>query len=436
MAAFWRKKKKRVCVVGLDGVPYTLAKRFTEDGTMPALADIVRTGHLNRMRVTLPEISAVSWPSFMTGKNPGWHSIFGFTDLKPDSYSIRFPSFGDLRAPTIWDTLAERKKRSVVINQPSTYPARPIEGVLISGFVALSLRKAVHPPSVVPKLEQDGYIIDIDTVRARDDHSYLISELGRTIDARERAASFFWDNEAWDFFEVVITGTDRLHHYLWDALDDPTHPCHEAFLSYYRRVDSFVAGIHSRFRRLTDAGEPTPGLFILSDHGFTGVRNEFYLNSWLKKEGFLQLEKDDADTIEAIADGSRVFALDPSRLYLNLAGKFPKGCVKPEDVRPIVADVKAGLSELTLEGERVIEKVFERDEAYDGPYAALGPDLVAVSKYGFDIKGSPKRKELFGRSALTGMHTWDDAFLWSAHEPPENLNITDVAEIILRYMES
>ncbi len=423
-------------MVGLDGVPHTLLKRFTEDGTMPELAEIVRAGHLSKMRVTLPEISAVSWPSFMTGKNPGGHSIFGFTDLKPESYSLRFPSFKDLRAPTIWDRLAERKKRSVVVNQPSTYPARPIEGALISGFVALSLRKAVHPPSLLPKLEQGGYIIDIDTLRARDDHSYLITELARTLEARERAVNFLWDNEAWDYFEVVVTGTDRLHHYLWDALDDTTHPCHDAFLNYYRTVDSFIGRIHSRFKRLVDAEEPTPGFFILSDHGFVGVKNEFYLSAWLKQEGFLTLESDEADTIEAIGEGTRAFALDPSRIYLNLVGKFPKGCVKPEDVKPITADIAAGLAELTCDGERVIDRVFERDEAYDGPFAERGPNLVAVSKYGFDIKGSPKRKELFGRSALTGMHTWDDAFLWSAQQPKEDLNITDVAEIILQYMES
>jgi predicted AlkP superfamily phosphohydrolase/phosphomutase len=437
MAAFWNRSKNKACVVGLDGVPHTLVKRFTEDGTMPELADIVRAGGLNQMRVTLPEISAVSWPSFMTGKNPGHHSIFGFTDLKPQSYTLRFPSYRDLRAPTIWDTLAEKKKRSVVINQPSTYPARPIEGALISGFVALSLRKSVHPPSILQRLEQDNYIIDIDTLRARDDHSYLISELDKTLEGRERAVNFLWENEKWDYFEVVVTGTDRLHHYLWDALDDTTHPCHQAFIDYYRKVDSFIGRLHSRFRRLTDAGEGmTPGFYLLSDHGFTGVKSEFYLSAWLKQEGFLSLQKDDADTVEAIADGSRAFVLDPSRIYLNMVGKYPRGCVQPEDVKHIVADIKAGLTELTCDGEQVIDKVYERGEVYDGPFGERGPDLVAVSKYGFDIKGSPKQKELFGRSALTGMHTWDDAFFWSAQEPPENLNITDVADIILQYMDN
>jgi predicted AlkP superfamily phosphohydrolase/phosphomutase len=435
MSAFWSKKKKKACVVGLDGVPYTLLKQFAEDGTMPAMAEILRTGHLAQMKVTLPEISAVSWPSFMTGVNPGRHSIFGFTDLKPHSYSLRFPSFNDLRVPAIWDKLAQQKKRSVIVNQPSTYPARPIEGVLISGFVALSLRKAVHPKTLLPRLEHDGYIIDIDTMRARDDHAYLLIELDRMLDARQRTVNALWENEEWDFFEVVVTGTDRLHHYLWHALQDSSSPNHESFLNYYRRVDAFIGNIFSRFRKLTNAGENTPGFFLLSDHGFTGIKSEFYLNAWLKQEGFLKLESDEVDSIEAIADETLAFALDPSRIYLNLAGKYPKGFVKPEDVRPIMVDIKAGLGELSCNGDMVVQKVFERAEAYDGPCAEQGPDLVVVSKYGYDIKASPKKKELFGTSALTGMHTWDDAFFWSSSPPPENLNITDISPLILQYME-
>jgi predicted AlkP superfamily phosphohydrolase/phosphomutase len=194
--------------------------------------------------------------------------------------------------------------------------------------------------------------------------------------------------------------------------------------------------MYSRFRKLTNAGKDTPGFFLLSDHGFTGIKSEFYLNAWLKKEGFLKLASEEVDSIEAIEEGSLAFALDPSRIYLNLVGKYPKGAVKAEDVRSIVADIKAGLSELSCNGDRVIEKVFERTEAYDGPFAETGPDLVVVSKYGYDVKASPKKKDLFGQSALTGMHTWDDAFFWSSQKPPENLNITDLAHIILQYLEN
>ncbi len=60
----------------------------------------------------------------MTGANPGTHGIFGFTEFERGSYRIRFPSFPDLKAPTLWDRLGKKGRRSVVINQPSTYPAR------------------------------------------------------------------------------------------------------------------------------------------------------------------------------------------------------------------------------------------------------------------------------------------------------------------------
>ena len=88
-------------MIGLDGVPHSLVERFTQDGTMPRLADIVSRGRLSRMRVTLPEVSAVSWTSFMTGTGPGTHGIYGFTALAPNSYRLRFPSFRDVKVPTL-----------------------------------------------------------------------------------------------------------------------------------------------------------------------------------------------------------------------------------------------------------------------------------------------------------------------------------------------
>ena len=51
----------------------------------------------------------------------------------------------------------------MVLNLPGTYPARAHEGVLVSGFVAIDLKKAVHPAGILPTLESMGYRIDVDT---------------------------------------------------------------------------------------------------------------------------------------------------------------------------------------------------------------------------------------------------------------------------------
>jgi len=427
MALFQKKRKTRTCVIGLDGVPYSLVLELTKRGIMPSLAEILKAGHLHRMKASLPEISAVSWTDFMTGTDSGKHGIFGFTDLKPGSYSLRFPNFLDVKRETLWDVLGKTGKSSIILNQPSTYPAKPLNGVLVSGFVALDLAKAVYPLSQIAALDRMGYQIDIDTMKSRQDHAFLWSELERTMDGRERALDYFWKDD-WDYFEFVITGTDRLHHFLWNAYADEKHCYHARFLDYYRRVDRIIGRLVLSYRDLT-GGEA--GLYLLSDHGFCQIDQEVYLNAWLQKEGYLRFAGDSPQGLEDIAEGSVAFALDPNRIYFHLKGRFPKGAVDESDRAALKAEITQKLEGLEFEGRRVIRRVFDADTVYSGPFAASGPDLLVLSEPGFDLKGSVKKRDIFGRTDLEGMHTWDDAFFWSKTKAGDDLKISQISAVIL-----
>jgi predicted AlkP superfamily phosphohydrolase/phosphomutase len=427
MGLFRKKKKNRVCVLGLDGVPFSLLMDMAEKDIMPTIKGLIDSGHLHMMKASLPEISAVSWTDFMTGANSGSHGIFGFTDLKPGTYGLRFPNFHDLKKETFWDTLGERKKRSIIINQPSTYPAREIDGILISGFVAIELTKAIYPPSLKAALDRFDYQIDIDTMKARAEHDYLWKDLEKTLDGRQKAFDLLW-KEDWDYFELVITGTDRLMHFLWSAYQDESHPYHLKFLDYYRRIDRFIDHVVSSFLKLTENDE---GLFLLSDHGFTGIQQEVYLNAWLEKEGYLSFDSPAPQGLEEISSSSRAFALDPNRIYLHLKNKFPKGKVRSSDKKALKQEIAEKLGKLEFEEKRIIRQVFDAEEVYTGPHQADGPDLIVLSEYGFDMKGSVKKKEVFGRTDLEGMHTWDDAFFWASTDYGLDLSISDLAEIIL-----
>jgi len=427
--ALFGRKKQRTLVVGLDGVPHPLITKLADDGVMPNVAKLKGMGHLSKMKVTLPEISAVSWPSFMTGTNPGTHGIFGFIDPKPGSYDIRFPNFRDLKAPTIWDRLGGRKKKSVVINQPSTYPAREIPGTLVAGFVALSLKKAVWPPRFADDLSEAGYEIDIDTREAREDHDYLMKALDETLEGRKAAVDLLWKQD-WDLFEVVVTGTDRLQHYIWSAYDDPSDSYHQAFLDYYAKVDAFIGELFERFQRDSGRSDAADGFFMLSDHGFCAITQEVRIARWLMENGFLAFEKDEPTSLEDIAAESKAFVLDPGRIYLNRKGRFPKGTVDDASAQSILDEIKSGLLELCYGEQPAIERVFLRDEVYSGPETPNAPDLIPVGHHGFDLKGTIKEQEIFGRTNLTGMHTWDEAFFWSKEAPPDDLNITQLAGII------
>ncbi|UCH83139.1 MAG: alkaline phosphatase family protein, partial [Candidatus Latescibacterota bacterium] len=277
------KKKTKACVVGLDGVPCTMLQSLIDKGVMPATAQLAQQGTLQDMTVSLPEISSVSWSTFMTGKNPGEHGIFGFTDLKEGSYDLRFPSFRDLKTETIWDIVGKNGGSSVVINQPSTYPARQIPGVLISGFVAIDMDKALYPRKYLASLARARYKIDIDTQKCRDNPVQLFKDLDALLECRKAILDELWGKEDWTLMEVVVTGTDRLHHFVWDAWEDESHPHHDDFLNYYRHVDEFIGHVFAKFER-----ESTPeNFFLCSDHGFCGTKNEVYINSVLETHGFL-----------------------------------------------------------------------------------------------------------------------------------------------------
>ncbi len=429
MALFQKKRKTRVCVIGLDGVPYSLLTEMADRMIMPSTAELLKTGHLHKMKASLPEISAVSWTDFMTGTDSGSHGIFGFTDIKPGSYGLRFPNFSNIKTETFWDILGKQGRKTIVINQPSTYPVRPLNGVLIAGFVALDLAKAVFPLSNKAVLERLGYRIDIDTMKSRLDHAFLWQELETTLDGREKALDHFW-KEDWDYFEFVITGTDRLHHFLWNAYADEAHPFHPRFLDYYRRIDRIVGRVVASFRDLTGGDV---GLYLLSDHGFCQIVQEVYINAWLQEKGYLRFDRETPGELGDIAAGSVAFALDPNRIYLNLEDRFPKGSVAPAARPAIKEKIARELKEVTFENRPVIRHVFDAAEIYSGPLVASGPDLLVVSEPGFDLKGSVKKKSVFGRTDLEGMHTWDDAFFWASRKVGEDLKISQISAHILSY---
>jgi predicted AlkP superfamily phosphohydrolase/phosphomutase len=150
-------------VVGLDGVPASYLCERVAAGTMPALAELLGQGRLLAMESSVPPVSSVAWASLTTGVNPGRHGIYGFTELRPGTYDLRFPNDTSILVPRVWDRLAESGRRAVVLNVPGTYPARAASGSLVvSGFVSPRLTRSVSPPGWFGRVEELGYRTDVE----------------------------------------------------------------------------------------------------------------------------------------------------------------------------------------------------------------------------------------------------------------------------------
>jgi predicted AlkP superfamily phosphohydrolase/phosphomutase len=417
--------KERVIVLGIDGVPCSLLNRFINEGRMPNLAGITAKGTLSPMTASIPEVSSTSWSTFMTGVNPGRHGIYGFTEIQKGTYKWRFPNSGDIQSATLWDIAARHGKKSIVLNVPSTYPARELNGILTSGFVSLDLRKATYPESAYEYLKSIGYRMDVNTQKAKESSAALAEDIKKTFDIRKKAILHFLDNEEWDLFIGVVTETDRLHHYLWAALDDAGHSEHGFFLDFYSDLDRFIGDMYKR------AGDDTP-FIIISDHGFTTIRKEVYLNSWLRERGYLKFTRDIPETFEEIHEESRVFALDPARFYIHLRDKYSRGCVEKGEYEAIRQKLRDELLSLEVDGKKVIKQVMLKEEIYSGGLLDDAPDLVALPHRGFDLKSAINKTEISGMGPFTGGHTRDDAtFFVNRKVESGDINIVDAGPTII-----
>jgi predicted AlkP superfamily phosphohydrolase/phosphomutase len=145
------------------------------------------------------------------------------------------------------------------------------------------------------------------------------------------------------------------------------------------------------------------------------IPTEVYLNRWLQENGYLKFGKERPETIMDIGPGSTAFAMDPSRVYVNLKGKYPLGTLDASDYERVRQELKEGLEELTFEdGNKIANRIYLKEELYGGPHATQGPDLIVLAHHGYDLKGKVMSANVFGRTNLVGMHTQDDAFFFSS----------------------
>ncbi|UCH93789.1 MAG: alkaline phosphatase family protein [Candidatus Aminicenantes bacterium] len=399
------KNQKKLALIGLDGVSFELLKELTHCGVMPNLGKLIKSKGLVRTTAPLPEISPVSWTSLMTGMNPGQHSVFGFAELDPVNYSYILPHFPSLPVKPLWEEL-DGDYTSIIINLPHTYPARPLKGILVSGFVAIELEKAVYPQRILPILKQMNYIFDPNFSLIPDKKKEFLRELEQILATRY---GFFQQvsKENWNLLVFVITETDRINHFFYHSLSHQDSPFHKDFLLFYKKVDDMVGEIIFQFDK---KGIP---FVVVSDHGFVPLKKEIYLAQYLKEWGYLFLDspEDNPTDLTAMSPRTTVFALDPSRIYLHLKEKYKRGCVYKNEYNKLREEIKNRFLELEFHNQRILTNVFFKEEIYWGKFLEKAPDMVLLANEGFDLKLGLSKKGKTGVSNFEGMHSRHNAIL-------------------------
>ncbi|NPV07590.1 MAG: hypothetical protein HPY83_06460 [Anaerolineae bacterium] len=431
------RARRRVCCIGLDGTPHGLLLRLLAQGAMPNFARLAREGNLMRMRSVHPWVSSVAWTTLQTGVNPGKHGVFGFVDRHPDTLKPFIPLSDKVKWPSLWDVVGQAGRQVVVLNVPVTYPVRPVNGVLVAGFLAPTLNeRAVYPTGLLPRLGEMGYRIDSDAKTARAGRRQALEDLEDALEKRTQAFLYLMDSQPWDLFLGVLMETDRLHHFFFDEVSEDGPVQSPAFLSIYGRADRFLGQV---LERLGDDDV----LVVLSDHGACAIRQEVYYNHWLAGSGYLRYAQTPARSIADLDPQSVAYGMDPARIFVNLKGRERDGRVSPgEDYERARTELIEAAEALEIgDGDgpvRPVVRAYRREEIYSGPYVEQAADIILAPREGYDPKGAFYRESLTGRDgALVGMHSYDDAFVYlsAGGARRESADLVDVTPTVLELMD-
>ena len=75
--------EKKLLVIGLDGATFEIINQLVKNGMLPTFNMLLKQGVHGVLESTLDTNSPCAWSTFITGKNPGKHGIFGFFENKP-----------------------------------------------------------------------------------------------------------------------------------------------------------------------------------------------------------------------------------------------------------------------------------------------------------------------------------------------------------------
>jgi predicted AlkP superfamily phosphohydrolase/phosphomutase len=411
-------------VVAWDGASFDVIDPLLAAGRMPVLAGVLARGHVRALESTLPPVTFPAWTSFATAASPGRHGVTDFTMRA--GYRVRFLNASHRRLPSVWSLLSAAGRKVGVYALPATYPAEPVEGVLVCGFDTplgpARIGERTFPPSLACELEaRYGSLAVGGPSQTRIEtgwHRRAIEQLMGHIRLRTRIVCELLTGDSYDFFLVHFSEPDTVSHQFWH-LCDPASPRFssdgpsDAIARVYEALDVSLG-------RLLAAAPVGADLMLLSDHGSGGTSDRAIAwNRWLSDHGYLAFRSSSAAPVARAARGLALAAL-PKRvqaplfavlssaagriestvrfagidwtrttafseelgyqpaIWLNVRGREPEGTVEPEEIGAFVERLTEDLQAFRdpFDGGHVVERVLRREDVFDGPAAAQAPDLL------------------------------------------------------------
>jgi predicted AlkP superfamily phosphohydrolase/phosphomutase len=464
----------RTLLIGLDGATFSILDPCIADGVMPFLGSLFAGGVRAELESVVPPLTPPAWTSLMTGRSPGNHGIFDFLryEFREDARTLRVADANDVACETIWSVVSRAGLRANVLNFPLTFPAPPIAGNVVPGWVPWRhLRLACYPSHLYDRLKAlpgfDARELAMDMAleekalegcHREEDYEHAIKVHIRREQQWFKICRYLMTEDPAELTAVLFDGVDKLQHFCWRFIDPTAFPSQpsqwevkirDLCLDYFREVDRLMA-------ELVALAGPDVRTIIASDHGFGPTARVFYLNAWLEQNGYLvradaaRVEQKHPETLGLGTMARRFYEIDwekttaycptPSSngIYLSApegAARSPRTAAERARFRD---ELRAALLAIRdpSSGEAVVDRIWSREEAFSGTQMALAPDLTLGLSDGGFVSILPSDEVVKPRAEVSGTHRPNGVF--AAHGPgirggsvAAPLSILDVAPLVL-----
>ncbi|HNB55282.1 MAG TPA: alkaline phosphatase family protein, partial [Anaerolineales bacterium] len=256
---------EKIMVIGLDGLTLKVLHPLIQRGSLPTFARLLQYGGAGLLRSVTNMTTGPTWATFATGCLPARHGILHDFHHLPDSYTLQPTNGGLLRVPTFWEYASQQGAQVITLNIPMSYPARPVNGILLAGIDAPAETAPGfdYPPGTYRTLRRHtgDYLIDcgLASFMQAGQVERGVAAVTRETEARTRAAEYFLQNHPWNLFTVVYSLPDVWQHYYWTS--SAGSPGRQLLEQGYEMMDAQLARL---LEWLPEGG----WMVIASDHGF------------------------------------------------------------------------------------------------------------------------------------------------------------------------
>ena len=255
----------KALIVGWDGATWSYIDPLLAAGRLPNLQKLLTAGARATLHSTIPPFTNVAWPSLVTGMAPAKTGIFDGARVHPGGSGIVPTNLLGHRGTPLWKWVGQYGWRSAVLNVPMTFPARELDGYMVTGFDSpVQSPRIAYPEDLLLRWQRKGWSYGVLTeevrlMAAQNPHQQRASLQAFIEDwvqlTRKQGDHVAWliANEPMELMFVVFSGTDSVNH--------RTHN-REHIGAVYEAADQALGSILA-------ACNGDPLICLLSDHGST-----------------------------------------------------------------------------------------------------------------------------------------------------------------------